>query len=145
MKINKIFYVLVDVLCIYYEITSTVWPVKVDKPVLCWSVIQLTAALSLQPTVKVQNCYNFFLSKLHVKTYSRRPKPDSCQTHQHKTDRLTPDSRQTQSPPDPITSFAFLATDIFEIWGCHGIGSSDCSLYGLWHRAMLYVVTSVSE
>jgi hypothetical protein len=38
-----------------------------------------------------------------MKTSSRRLKPDSCQTHQHKTDRLTPDSRQTQTPPDPTT------------------------------------------
>jgi hypothetical protein len=33
------------------------------------------------------------------KTSSRRLKPDSCQKHQHKTDRLTSDSRQTQTPP----------------------------------------------
>jgi hypothetical protein len=52
-----------------------------------------------------------------VKTSSRRLKPDSCQTHQHKTEHLIPDSRQTQSPPDPtigatIESFAFLATRV---------------------------------
>jgi hypothetical protein len=40
---------------------------------------------------------------------------DSCRTHQHKIDRLTPDSRQTQTPPHPtieatISSFEFLAT-----------------------------------
>jgi hypothetical protein len=40
----------------------------------------------------VQNLYNFLKSKLNVKTSSRRLKPDSCQTHQHKTDRLTSDS-----------------------------------------------------
>jgi hypothetical protein len=38
-----------------------------------------------------------------------------CQTHQHKTDRLTLDSRKVQTPPDPaigatILSFAFLPT-----------------------------------
>jgi hypothetical protein len=48
-----------------------------------------------------------------VKTSSRRLKPDSCQTHQHKTDRLTTDSRQTLTPPDTtIASFAFLATRV---------------------------------
>jgi hypothetical protein len=36
-----------------------------------------------------------------MKTSSRRLKPDSRQTHQHKIDRQTPDSRQTQTPPDP--------------------------------------------
>jgi hypothetical protein len=50
-----------------------------------------------------------------VKTSSRLPKPVSCQTHQHKTDRLIPDSRQTQTPSDPtigatIASFTFLHT-----------------------------------
>jgi hypothetical protein len=59
----------------------------------------------------------FIFIKLNVKTSSRRLKPDSCQTHQHKTDRLTPDSRQTQTPPDPtigatIASFAFLAATV---------------------------------
>jgi hypothetical protein len=34
-----------------------------------------------------------------MKTSSRRLKPDSSQTHQHKTDRLTPDSHQKQTPP----------------------------------------------
>jgi hypothetical protein len=29
-----------------------------------------------------------------------RLKPDSCESHQHQTDRLTPDCRQTQTPPD---------------------------------------------
>jgi hypothetical protein len=43
--------------------------------------------------------------------------PDSCQTQRHKTDRLTPDSHQTQTPPDLTTgataaSFSFLATRI---------------------------------
>jgi hypothetical protein len=33
--------------------------------------------------------------KLNVKISSLRLKPDSCQTHQHKTDRLTPDFSQT--------------------------------------------------
>jgi hypothetical protein len=52
-----------------------------------------------------------------MKTSSRRLKPDSCQTHQHKTDRLTPGSRQTQTPPDStvgatIALFAFLATGV---------------------------------
>jgi hypothetical protein len=41
----------------------------------------------------------------------------SCQIHQHKTGRLTPDSRQTQNPPDAITtafiaSLSFLATRV---------------------------------
>jgi hypothetical protein len=48
-----------------------------------------------------------------MNTSSRRLKTDSCQTHQHKTDRLTPDSRQTQTPPDPtIASSAFLLTRV---------------------------------
>jgi hypothetical protein len=59
----------------------------------------------------------FLETKLNEKTSSRRLKPDSCQTRQHKTDRLTPDSRQTQTPPDPtigstIASFAFLPTRV---------------------------------
>jgi hypothetical protein len=50
-----------------------------------------------------------------VKTSSLRLKPDSCQTQKHKTDRLTPDSRQTQAPLYPTTgtttaTFAFIAT-----------------------------------
>jgi hypothetical protein len=32
--------------------------------------------------------------KLNVKTSSRRLKPDYCQTHQHKADRLTPAKRK---------------------------------------------------
>jgi hypothetical protein len=58
--------------------------------------------------------YIFFsLSKLNLKTSSRRLEPDSSQTHQPKTDRLTPDSRQTQIPPDPtIASFVYLATRV---------------------------------
>jgi hypothetical protein len=35
-----------------------------------------------------------------VKTSSWQLKPDLCQTLEHKTDRLTPNSRQTQIPPD---------------------------------------------
>jgi hypothetical protein len=37
-----------------------------------------------------------------MKTSSRRLKPDSCQTHQQNTYRLTPDFRQTNTLPDPI-------------------------------------------
>jgi hypothetical protein len=56
-------------------------------------------------------------TKLNVKTSSRGLKPDSCQTYQRKSDRLTPDSRQMQTPRDPaigatIASFAFLATRV---------------------------------
>jgi hypothetical protein len=59
--------------------------------------------------------YNFLKSKLNMKTSARRLKPDSCQTHQHKADRLPPDLRQTQTPPDltigaTISLIAFLAT-----------------------------------
>jgi hypothetical protein len=36
-------------------------------------------------------------NKLNVKMPLRRLKPDSCKTNQHKTDRLTPDSRQMQN------------------------------------------------
>jgi hypothetical protein len=56
-----------------------------------------------------------FLLKLNVKASPRRLKPDSCQSHQRKIDRLTPGYRQAQTPLDPIicasiTSFVFLAT-----------------------------------
>jgi hypothetical protein len=52
-----------------------------------------------------------------VKTFSVQVKPYSCQMHQHKTDRLFPNSRQTQTPPDPTTgaiiaSFVFLASSV---------------------------------
>jgi hypothetical protein len=48
-----------------------------------------------------------------MKTNSRRLKPGSCQTHQHKTDLLTPDFHQTQTPADPtIAVFVFLATRV---------------------------------
>jgi hypothetical protein len=53
-----------------------------------------------------------------MKTYSLLlTKPDSCQTHQRKTDRLTPDSRQTQAPPHltvgtTMASFVFFATRV---------------------------------
>jgi hypothetical protein len=82
---------------------------------LCWTVIQFIAALSFRIELKLQYLYIFY--KLNVKTSSRLLKPDSCQTHQHKTDRLTPDSRQTHTPPDPIAgvtivSFAFLVTRV---------------------------------
>jgi hypothetical protein len=55
-----------------------------------------------------------FIYKVNKKWTSRGLKPDLCQTHQHKTDRLTPDSRHFQTPPDPTigtttASFAFLA------------------------------------
>jgi hypothetical protein len=36
-----------------------------------------------------------------VKAYSQRLEPDSCHAHQHKTESLTPDSRQPQTAPDP--------------------------------------------
>jgi hypothetical protein len=48
-----------------------------------------------------------------MKTTSQRLKPDSCEMHQHKTNRLIPDSRQTQNSLDPIiASFVFLATKV---------------------------------
>jgi hypothetical protein len=52
-----------------------------------------------------------------MKTSSRQAKSDSCQTQRHKTDRLTPDSSQAQTPPDHIIGttialFAFLATRV---------------------------------
>jgi hypothetical protein len=52
-----------------------------------------------------------------MKTSSTRLKPDSCHKHQHKTDRLTPETRQMQIPPNPtigstIASFEFLDTRV---------------------------------
>jgi hypothetical protein len=46
-----------------------------------------------------------------------RPKPDFCQTHQHRTDHLTPNSGQMQTLPDPTMGsttacFAFSATRV---------------------------------
>jgi hypothetical protein len=43
--------------------------------------------------------------RLNMKTTSRRPKPDSCQTQQHTSHCLNPDIRQTHPLPD-------LATDV---------------------------------
>jgi hypothetical protein len=52
-----------------------------------------------------------------VKTSSRQLKPDSCQTHQHKTDRLIPDTRQKHTQPDSTigaitAAFEFFATTV---------------------------------
>jgi hypothetical protein len=44
-----------------------------------------------------------------VKILSRRLKSDSCQTHQHKTYRLVPDSAKSHHMPH-LTPVAFLAT-----------------------------------
>jgi hypothetical protein len=52
----------------------------------------------------------FIYRTLNVKTCSQMLKPGSYQTHQRKTDRLTPYSRQTQTPTDLIIfTFAFIA------------------------------------
>jgi len=61
-----------------------------------------------------------FLDKLNVKTSARWLEPDSYQTHHCKLDRLTPDSRKTQTPPDPtivanIAWFAFTASSVTDI------------------------------
>jgi hypothetical protein len=63
---------------------------------------------------EVQNLYNFLWSKENVATSSRRLKADSCQTHQHKTNRLTPHSSKRADRTIGVTteSFAFLATTV---------------------------------
>jgi hypothetical protein len=76
-------------------------------------------ALSFQIALKVKK--KTFLSKLNVKTSSRRLKPDSCQTHQHKTDRLTPDSRQTQTPPDSTIGSTIALICIYCYRSRHGL------------------------
>jgi hypothetical protein len=83
------------------------------------TVIRFIAELSLQISRSTSYTIRtiYLLSKLNMKTSSRRLKPNFSQTHQHKTERLTPDSRQTQTPPDPTigsttASFAFLATEV---------------------------------
>jgi hypothetical protein len=99
----------------YYHKTSIVLPVKVDgnEPFLCLTVIQSVAASCCKSHCLFKIYKISLKSKSNVKTSSRRQKADSCQTHQHKTDRLSPDSSQTQTPPDPtIASFAFLATRV---------------------------------
>jgi hypothetical protein len=65
--------------------------------------VQFLAALSLQIALKVSN--KKMPAKLNTKTSSWRLKSGFCQTRQHKTDRLTPNStlRQTLT----TVSFAF--------------------------------------
>jgi hypothetical protein len=63
--------------------------------------------------IEVIKLKDFFLTEFNVKTSSRRLKPDSCQTHQHKTDRLTPDFRQTQTPPDTTVGATFPSCTFF--------------------------------
>jgi hypothetical protein len=72
-----------------------------------------------QNLCRSKNVYSFLTIKLNVKTYSWQLKPDSCKTHQHNTDRLTPDStispivdsdRPYHSPA--VALFAFPTTRI---------------------------------
>jgi hypothetical protein len=44
-----------------------------------------------------------------VNTSSKRLKPDPCQTHQHKTDLLTPYSPQTHAPTDLTHSLVYIS------------------------------------
>jgi hypothetical protein len=79
--------------------------------------LQFITAIYFQIALKTQIYSISLQSKSNVKTSSRRLKPDACQTHQHKTDRLTPDSRQTQTPPGPtigaiVALFVFLAARV---------------------------------
>jgi hypothetical protein len=65
-------------------------------------IIQFITTLSLKIALK----YSFKISlksESYMKTISQRLKPESFKTRQHKTDRLTPDSCQTQTPPDTAT------------------------------------------
>jgi len=55
-----------------------------------------------------------------VKTFSRRLKQDSCQTHEHRTHCLTPYSRQRQTQPEPtsgakIVLFGFFDTRVANV------------------------------
>jgi hypothetical protein len=70
--------------------------------------------------VERTNLGPFYKVSQNVQITSRRLQPDSCQTHRHKTDSLSTDSRQAQTPPDTttgsvITSLAFLATRVAAI------------------------------
>jgi hypothetical protein len=65
--------------------------------------------ISFAVVLKMQDYKISLGSKLNVKTSSRRLKPDFCQTHHHKPDRLTPYPLRTETPPDPtIVLFVFL-------------------------------------
>jgi hypothetical protein len=71
---------------------------EVNLIVLNNNMLQYIAALSLLTALEVQIFKNFVLSKLNVK--------HSCQTHQLKTNRLSPDSHKTQTLPDPLIGTA---------------------------------------
>jgi hypothetical protein len=77
-----------------YKFTSVVLPVQVDGNetffVLNSNTIYFIVIFAdiIESTKFIK-----FLSKLNVKTCSQWLKPDSCKTHQHKTDHLISDSR----------------------------------------------------
>jgi hypothetical protein len=64
------------------------------------------------------------LSKLNATVYSLQLKSDSCQSHKLENNRLTPDSHQTETPPDYTIStiiafFAFAAIRIATVKTLH--------------------------
>jgi hypothetical protein len=86
----------VHVLCIVI-ITSLMTPQSWRE----WNIFGLQSS-TVYRSIIFANCKCKFdkislRSKSNVKTSSRRLKPDSCQTHQNKTDRLTPDSHRPHS------------------------------------------------
>jgi hypothetical protein len=61
-----------------------------NKPISCVAVITFTAELSLKIALKVVYTISIFVNS--IRKSSRRLNSDYCQTRQHKTDHLTPDS-----------------------------------------------------
>jgi hypothetical protein len=83
-----------------------------NEPISCVAVITFTAALSLKITLKVVYTISIFVNS--VWKSSRRLNSDYCQTRQHKTDHLTPDSARHERlhfllPECPVTKLSLLS------------------------------------
>jgi hypothetical protein len=73
----------------------------------------------------------------------RRLKPGSCQTHEHETDCLTPEFRQTHTAPDPtIASFAFLVTTVASVINYFNVFSIAQSTHSYTQECQTFVIIS---
>jgi hypothetical protein len=60
----------------------------------CWTVTQFIVALLLQVVLKMQHLYNFFMQPIKCKNILTAAEARFLLHESHKTDRLTPYSRQ---------------------------------------------------
>jgi hypothetical protein len=91
-------------------------------------------------------CIKFIWTKLDVKQSSGRLKPDSCKSHQHKVDRLTPYSLQRQTPSySTIASFEFMSCVLADIKLKQGPESATLGLSDIIKQASLMLSVSVSS